>query len=446
MRKPPIWRKGFLTLLACVSCPAMPVPSTDSPPPGVPVRLTLKQAVELALKQSPRQTIARLLVMESGRNRQIAVSTLLPQAGIAVDGQIRRYNIQTVLGGARPAAVGPFQFIEAGPTFSQTILNLPLIRAYQASKESVREAQAEEGVTREDVVLSVVSQYLNVLRALASEEAARSQVALAERLYSQAAELQKTGIGLNIDTVRANVELQNQRQGLIDAETSVRTNTYVLAELLNLSRDQLPEPADRLQFFDLPNFDVTSLEAQALKRRPEVRSIESQQRIAQLARKAASDERFPQLAFGGDWLYQGKHFTDGIPAYTYALSLQMPVFTSGRIRAEIERAGLEEQKLAEDRKLLENRIVREVRSAVDQLEAARKAVDAANLGLKLANEEVAQADRRFRAGVSTNIEVITAQDQLARASDNQIQALYRFNQSRANLARATGDVEGTFTK
>ena len=57
-----------------------------------------------------------------------------------------------------------------------------------------------------------------------------------------------------------------------------------------------------------------------------------------------------------------------------------------------------------------------------------------------------QAQDRFRAGVANNIEVITAQDDLARANDNQITALYRYNQSRADLARATGQMETLYTK
>jgi len=52
-------------------------------------------------------------------------------------------------------------------------------------------------------------------------------------------------------------------------------------------------------------------------------------------------------------------------------------------------------------------------------------VNVANLGVDLAKQEVVQARDRFQAGVANNIEVITAQDELARASDNQIAALYR---------------------
>ena len=64
-----------------------------------------------------------------------------------------------------------------------------------------------------------------------------------------------------------------------------------------------------------------------------------------------------------------------------------------------------------------------------QLDAAQHEVDVANLGVKLAQEEVSQARDRFQAGVANNIEVVSAQDALARANDNQIVALYRYNQS-----------------
>ena len=73
-------------------------------------------------------------------------------------------------------------------------------------------------------------------------------------------------------------------------------------------------------------------------------------------------------------------------------------------------------------------------------------MEVANLGVKLAEEEVRQARDRFQAGVANNIEVISAQDSLTRANDNQIAALYRFNQARADLARAIGQMEKLYAK
>jgi outer membrane protein TolC len=246
--------------------------------------------------------------------------------------------------------------------------------------------------------------------------------------------------------VRANVELQNERQNLIDAETLTHTTKYGLAELLDLPRDQDLDVTDHLDFYDLPTLEKQALLNQALSSRSEVRSLNSQKRVAHLSTDSASEQRLPQLEFSGFWYYQGSHFNNGIPAYSYELSLQVPLFTGGRIRAEEARAKLEEQHVAEIRRQVEAQIVDEVKSALDELRAARNSVDVANLGLQLAQEEVAQAQRRFQAGVTTNVEVITAQDALARASDNQIGALYQFNLSRASLARATGEIEAMYSK
>jgi outer membrane protein len=424
-------------------------PSTPyTQPPSSPgtLQLTLKQAIELALKQNPQRVIAKILLSESERNSQIARAPLLPQAGIGGVAALNQYNLQIVESQPRPVDAGPYQYIDVGPGYSQTLLNLPQIRAYQAGREGVKQARADERTAREIVVQATVNQYLLILQALANRDAAQSRVELAQRLYEQATQLQKTGIGLNIDTTRANVELQNEKQTLIDADTATRTTKYQLAALLDLPRGQEIGVTDHLNFFDLPAMDREALVTEALATRPEMRSFDSQQRIAHLNTDAAGEQRLPRLDFSGFWHYQAKHFNDGVPGYNYSLSLEFPLFTGGRIYAEEAKAKLEEQRIAENRRQVEAQIVSDVNTAFDQLQAARSSVDVANLGLKLAEDEVAQAQRRFAAGVTTNVEVITAQDALARASDNQITALYQFNYSRALLARATGDIEGMYTK
>jgi outer membrane protein TolC len=124
----------------------------------------------------------------------------------------------------------------------------------------------------------------------------------------------------------------------------------------------------------------------------------------------------------------------------------MPLFTGGRIRAEIVKADLELQKIDQQKADLRNQIALDVKTALLNLQSARSEVQVANLGVQLAKEEVDQARDRFKAGVANNIEVISAQDSLSRANDNQIAALYRFNQARADFARAVGQMEKTYAK
>ena len=72
------------------------------------------------------------------------------------------------------------------------------------------------------------------------------------------------------------------------------------------------------------------------------------------------------------------------------------------------------------------------------MRSARSDVALGRQQVALAHDEVTLAQGRFSAGVTDNIEVTTAQDEVARANDLEIAAYYRYNVARANLARAAG--------
>jgi outer membrane protein len=447
---------GHLTIPYSTTSPSQPneiLGSGRDPKPvvtGVP--LTLKQAVQVALRENPQVLIAKIAVSQSDRARAEALAGLLPQADLAAREAIIRFNVQSIIDlpaigiGPRPLRIGPFQSEEGGALFSQQLLNLGLIRRYQIGRQNVTTARFDQSGAREQVTTAVVTQYLSVLEAMANETAVAARVALAQRLFGQAQRLEKTGVGTAIDTLRAQVELQNEKQRLIDARTQESVAVYVLAEVLDLPNNQEPRPTDTMRYFELPKFDRQQLISQALMNRPEMKALLSTQRQLEFSDKAAAEQRLPTLEFSGFYEYQARRLPVGEPGYTYAFTLNVPLWTSGRIRAEIAQTQLELERLAQERQALENTITQQVKTALDQLEAARNAVDVANLGLKLAKDEVARAERRFEAGVSTNIDVITAQDQLARADDNQIGALFRFNQARADWARAEGNAEDVYAR
>jgi outer membrane protein TolC len=124
----------------------------------------------------------------------------------------------------------------------------------------------------------------------------------------------------------------------------------------------------------------------------------------------------------------------------------VPLFTGGLVSSQVSRAKSEQARVREARREVRAQVGYEVQVAQAELEAATHEVEVANLAVSLSTEALTQARHRFEAGVSNNIEVINAQDELARANDNQINALYRLNQSRVDLARATGQLEQTFAR
>jgi outer membrane protein len=427
--------------------------SLPTTPPVASQRLTLEQAVALALKQNPTQQIAVLNAAESVQDKNISRAELLPQASFQVADSVNRVNLQAQFGGKPfipsaplPGHIGPYQIFSAGPSFGSPIFDLSLWKRYQASRANVNAAKADSLSTREQVILLVVSQYIGSLRAVANVEASRSRVDLAQALYDQAADLQKEGVGTGIDTLRANVELQNEKQRLIEAENDRDASLFGLSKLLNLDPRQNIELADSLGFFETPQPEVEASIDQALSGREEWKAILAREKVANLDKQATQFERLPSLRFDGNWAYLGTSTSNGIPTYQYQASFNMALFTSGRIKAEVTKSDLELQKLEQQKADLRNQIALDVKTALLNLQSARNEVQVANLGVQLAKDEVDQARDRFKAGVANNIEVISAQDSLSRANDNQIAALYRFNQARADFARAIGQTEKTYAK
>src|ERR1700729_3576447 len=93
------WRiaRGILSFLLFVAAfcedglaQSNPAPSAQS------IALTLKEAVQLALKQNPQVVALRLLSLESDRQLQISRSALLPQASLTSTGQLGEYNIASI--------------------------------------------------------------------------------------------------------------------------------------------------------------------------------------------------------------------------------------------------------------------------------------------------------------------------------------------------------------
>ena len=440
----------FLSLIVNTTLAhAQGIKSADAPTQVL--KLTLDQAVALALKQNPTAQIAILTAAQSEQDKNIARADLLPQVNAKISDEAQKVNLLAQFGGKTPfpgfpKTIGPYQLFSAGPTFGGPVFDLTLWKRYQAARETMSASKANSLSTREQVILLVVSQYIGTLRAVANVLASQSRVELAQALYDQAADLQKEGVGTGIDTLRSNVELQNEKQRLIQAETDRETSLYGLSRLLNLDPRQPVELGDSLSFFDTPQPEVeTSLEL-ALAERQEWKALESQIKAAESQKKAAQFSRLPSLRFDGDFAYVGTSGNTTLPTYTYQASVNLPIFTGGRIHAEIVRADLEIRKLEQQQADLRNQIALDVKTALLNLNSARNEVQVANLGVVLSKEEVDQARDRFKAGVANNIEVIQAQDALSRANDNQIAALYRFNQARADLARSIGQMEKVYSK
>ena len=121
--------------------------------------------------------------------------------------------------------------------------------------------------------------------------------------------------------------------------------------------------------------------------------------------------------------------------------LNIPIFQGGKVRADVQQADavLKQRQAQVDN--LKAGIEQDVQDALLDLKAAAQAGRGCETGLDLAQQTVAQSQDRFAAGVTNNVEVIQAQQQLASANDQYIASLYAHNIAKVLLARAIGNAE-----
>ena len=105
-----------------------------------PLNLTLRYAVEIALKQNPRVILANLGVAQSEQDRNIARSALLPEASARASETENRANLEAAFGLRIPGFaqhIGPYRYEQFGVGFNATVLDLTLWRRYRASQSFI---------------------------------------------------------------------------------------------------------------------------------------------------------------------------------------------------------------------------------------------------------------------------------------------------------------------
>jgi outer membrane protein TolC len=410
--------------------------------------LSLSQALQEALARSPEVHKAVLAVAQSQDDRRIAASALLP----AVDGQASMtrmtYNEDVQLGKAVPGDIlmGPISIGQMGVSVTAPLFDLTLYERWKAARHAEDGAKAQSRVERETIAALVVSQYLRSQRAAEAVKAADSRVELAAALEELARDQQKHGLSTSLDNLRAQVQHQNERQNLIQAQTQLKTAHYGLIKLLDLDPATTLDLTDPLSATAAPGFTFQEAFATGMKERPETTALEAREQAAASLKRAAQGLGIPSVVVGGSFANQGLFpHQPWVNTYVAYIAVKVPLFTGGRVSAQTSKAQAELEQVKEDRRELQARIGMEVQVAQAEVAAAGSEVVVATQAVALEQEAMTQARHRFEAGVSNNIEVINAQDELARAMDGRINALYRLNQSRADLAKAMGQLEPLFT-
>ena len=418
-----------------------------------PLQLTLKRAVEIAT--SPEGSTQIQLSGEAVKQAELrskeARAALLPDvegafsylnrtANLAAQGITLLHGPSPIPGFSFPTFVGPFNTMDARFSAAQSVLNIPSIRQYQASKAGISAAKSDSQNVSEQVAGVVARAYLAAIRADTDVETAQANVMLSQAVLTQAENQKTAGTGTGIEITRARVQLANNQQRLLVAQNERKAAHLRLLRAMGLRLDTDLQLTDHLQYIPVDAVTLEQAKAQALKERQDYKAQQDRESTARLMSSATTMERMPTLAALGDYGSSGAGFSQVLPTRTVGVSVKLPIFDGAR--RDARRAESESQYRAERVRTndLKEQVELDVRLALDAISSAQDEVTVAKDGLDLAGNELEQARRRYQAGVSDSLEVTDAQTRLERARDNQTAALYNYNVARIDLAQAMGAV------
>jgi outer membrane protein TolC len=408
------------------------------------VHLTLAGAIARGLEYNLGVVTGAQRVREAEGARRVARAALLPQLSFGAlqareEISYEAYGLP-VAPGTSPI-VGPFDVSDVRVYLAQPLLDLSAAGAARAAARRRAAAQSTFADTREAVVYGVAELYLRAVTAGSRIAAAEAQLRTAQALFDRAADMKNAGTAPGIEVLRAQVELADERQRLIADENDLDKEKLALARAIGLPLDQPLELADAMPPGAPPEVSQADALAQAFDDRHDLKALNAEVEAAEAERAAARDQALPSLWAGADLGRIGSTLASAKSTFTLTATLRLPLFEGGRIKGALIQADARLAELRARLADLRRQVEYDVRAAFLDLGAAAERVRVNRDAVELANEQLAQAQDRFSAGVSDNLEVVQAQGAVATADDNYLSSLYACNVAKLALARAIGVAE-----
>jgi outer membrane protein TolC len=427
-------------------------PYLGSVPPkntGTRIELSLRGGIERGLRYNLGQIEANQASADVRTERLRALSALLPQLSANARQGYENLNFKEIglklppIPGlpALPSTSGAFGYQDARVSLTQSLYSAELRNQYRARKSDEQASTLSVLDARDVVVFAVGTAYLQVIASAARVETARAQLASAGELDQQTANRVRNEVSPEIDSIRAQVEFQSAEQRLTNATNQLEKDKLTLARIIGLSIDQEFELSDPLAYRPLSGITRETATAEALHSRADLRSAEAGVQAAKFTLRAQKWQRLPVISVTADYGGGGANVGNFNQVYTIVGNISVPIYTGGRIHADIEQAQADLVRRESEYEDLKGRVAYDIRVAWLDLSASDSSVKVAQRNKSLADRALTQSQDRYANGVTNYLEVVQAQEAVTTAGENYIQSLFSFNVALISLARAVGAAE-----
>ncbi len=389
--------------------PMSAAPKNTTQPAGP--ELTLAQAEEMAIRNNPNISVARLLALARAQVTREVRSAEMPMAMGDLTAVDAHDNSRITAGLLNNPSV--YDRAAGGLTVSQLITDFGRTHNLVLSAESTAKAQLEsERATELDITLTVDQAFYQALTAQAVLKVAQSTVSERQATADQVGALTKAKIRSDLDLSFADVQLSQSQLLLLDAENSQQAAMAALNNVLGSEQDTQYSLVDETNNNEPPApDDPETLVTAAFTARPDLAAMNDQFLAARQYSTAEHELWLPTVsaiaAVGGTPVR-----ADQIQSSWYGAAganISIPVFNGFLYNAEARDAKLRAQAAQENVRNLRDTIARDVRTAVLNAQTAYQRIAVTKQLLDQSNFALDLASARYKIGLSGIVEISEAQ-------------------------------------
>ena len=413
--------------------------------------LTLEQALEIALSESPTIKVAEQEIEIKRYAKQETYSSLYPRLDATAQYQrvLAKQTMSMDFGGqTQTIKVGSDNSFNGGVSASMPIVNAQLWESLKVSVADVMLAIEKARSSQIDMIEQVSQAYFSVLLAKESLE-------VYKRVYDNAVENNKNikkryevGSVSEYDFISSNVSVQNAIPNVIEAENSVVLTLWQLKALLGIDLNKNIDVAGSLADYEAQMNYAYTIDQLDLKNNSTLKQLDIQEGMLASALKITKLANVPTLSINAAYLYtalgnDGKFFqAKAWNPYSYAgVQLNIPIFAGNQRRAATRQAKLNLSNLQLQRENAERQLQVAVVQSLNNMQTnVRKFQSAsATVGQALRGYEIAV--KRYEVGRGTLVDIDNSQLALTQAELGRNSSVYNFLMAKIALDKILGNHE-----
>ena len=436
---------AIFSILICVFTTAhaqQPAPSSTA----APVTITLQDALTRAQKNEPQYRNALTQYGVARANTVQGRAALLPNASYGSSFLYTEGN--GTASGRFIANNGVHEYISQGN--AHEALSWQALAEYRRARAQEALAKAQAEIATRGLVVTVTQAYYGSIVAQRKFAVAQRAAAEAQNFFDVTQKLERGGEVAHSDTIKAQLQFQQQQRALQDAQLAMDRARLDLAVLIFSNFNENYTTVDDLENLGaLPSF--SEVETLAGKANPQLQAALSAMKIANQEVAVAWNGFLPSLSI--DYFYgidANQYAVNGLDqtvfpprpvrnlGYSAVATLDIPIWNWGATRAKVKSAQLERTQAKVELSFAQRKMAADLKDFFNEAQTSRSELESLRQSADLAAESLRLTTLRYQAGEATVLEVVDSQNTLTQAQNALGDGQVRYRVAVASLQTLTG--------